>query len=61
MVDNVNEIRLVLERLVDGLITEGNTAEDAIAEVAAELEALRTSFDHDPDPVDDPIDRDEPV
>lgn len=61
MVDNVNQIRVALERLVDDLITDGNTAEDAISAVEQELEALRSSFDHDPDPVDDPIDRDEPV
>jgi hypothetical protein len=61
MVDNINQIRIVLERLVDDLITEGNTAEDAIAEIEGELEALRSSFEADPDPVDDPIDRDEPV
>lgn len=61
MVDNINQIRVTLERLVDDLITEGNTAEDAIAEIEGELEALRSSFEADSDPVDDPIDRDEPV
>lgn len=58
MVNNTNKIRATLERLVDDLITGGKTPEDALADLASELEALSSAFKHDPDPVDDPIDLD---
>lgn len=54
MLRDTKSIRLALERLLDDLILNGASAEEAIDVITRELASLRRSVDQDPDPADDP-------
>lgn len=48
-----NELRLKLEELVDQLVADGASYEDACRAVTEEIATLRTAYEHDPDPSSD--------
>ncbi|MDQ1199291.1 hypothetical protein [Agrobacterium sp. SORGH_AS 787] len=47
------EVRAKLEELVDGLVVNGVSYEDACSMIVVEVNALMVAHEHDPDPADD--------
>ncbi len=47
------EVRSKLEELVDGLVANGVSYEDACSVMVVEVNSLLVAHEHDPDPADD--------
>jgi hypothetical protein len=49
------EVRSKLEELVDGLVINGVSYEDACSVIVVEVNSLLVAHEHDPDPADDDV------
>ena len=49
------EVRSKLEELVDGLVTNGISYEDASSVIVVEVNSMLVAHEHDPDPADDDL------
>ncbi|GAA3100375.1 hypothetical protein GCM10010520_52150 [Rhizobium viscosum] len=56
----VRELRLRLEKLVDEYVVSGAKALEVIASIEDELAEMKTAYERDPDPADDPTLVEEP-
>jgi hypothetical protein len=54
------KLRLKLEQLVDEFILTGARPPEVLSMIEAEIENMKTRYDRDPDPADDPDVIDEP-
>ncbi|NWJ27476.1 hypothetical protein [Rhizobium sp. RM] len=55
-----DEIRLKLDELIDHFVVRGLQPPDVMAKMQTELINIRSAFEYDPDPADDPEEIDEP-
>ncbi|NTF34792.1 hypothetical protein [Rhizobium skierniewicense] len=49
------EVRSKLEELVDGLVVNGVSYEDACSVIVVEVNSMLVAHEHDPDPTDDDV------
>lgn len=54
------EIRLKLDELIDHFLVRGLQPPDVVARMQAELANIRSAYEYDPDPADDPEEIEEP-
>jgi len=55
-----DEIRLKLDQLIDHFVVRGIQPPDVMAKIQAELMNIRSAYEFDPDPADDPEEIEEP-
>ena len=53
--DLKREVRVELEKLVDGLVQKGIKYDDACSMIVVEVNGLLVAHEHDPDPEDDDV------
>lgn len=58
--DLSNQVRLDLEQVLDRFVVNGRSAPEVLTTMQAELVNLRSAYERDPDPADDPDVVDEP-
>ncbi|WP_018899414.1 hypothetical protein [Rhizobium sp. 2MFCol3.1] len=55
------KLRLKLEQLVDEFVVTGVKAPEVLSMIEAEIENMKSLYDRDPDPAEDPDVLDEPA